>query len=397
MLGLALAVGCQNATPPTTAPTKEPADPPAATPPTTATPPVAAGPPKEWHQLDPAKHELPDSALIGKLDGTPFAPTATLTGVELTFRVAGTPTVGERAITLKLPRDRFPLTPARRMVRPTDDPGDERPEIEVVGLDAAGKPTRRLYLNGYALTYEFGPAAGSQLPGRIYLSLPDEAKSYLVGKFAAEVQRGPDERPTAADAPYIQGALTIIGMGEVEVGYVGAPGNQVVTDSVAVTPPAAGAPPGVMATSDTLKPRATALVRSVAGAWRYEHTGLPPGRYLVYARQADGPTAWEWVTLGEKGELDRPLTLDAKAAGRVTVTLPAGATGVVQLLPVDPQPDGAAIPDVALAYALKYEAKVESGKASFANVAPGRYTAKSGDKGVAVTVTAGQGATAEVK
>ena len=35
---------------------------------------------------------------------------------------------------------------------------------------------------------EFGPKTDGRLPGKIYICLPDEEKSVVVGKFEAEVK-----------------------------------------------------------------------------------------------------------------------------------------------------------------------------------------------------------------
>jgi glycerol-3-phosphate dehydrogenase len=46
------------------------------------------------------------------------------------------------------------------------------------------------FTNGYAMKLEFGPLASNKLPGKIYLSLPDEAKSCIAGTFTAEIRNG---------------------------------------------------------------------------------------------------------------------------------------------------------------------------------------------------------------
>ena len=42
---------------------------------------------------------------------------------------------------------------------------------------------------GYALKIAFGELAGNRLPGTIYLSTPDDEKSYVAGTFDAEIHR----------------------------------------------------------------------------------------------------------------------------------------------------------------------------------------------------------------
>jgi DNA-directed RNA polymerase subunit RPC12/RpoP len=45
------------------------------------------------------------------------------------------------------------------------------------------------YTGGYALRLEFGQLDHNRLPGKIYLGLPDDAKSYLLGAFSANVSK----------------------------------------------------------------------------------------------------------------------------------------------------------------------------------------------------------------
>jgi hypothetical protein len=53
----------------------------------------------------------------------------------------------------------------------------------------------QMFTNGFAMKLEFGKISGGKLPGKIYLCLPDEAKSCVAGTFTAEIQRFPLRRP----------------------------------------------------------------------------------------------------------------------------------------------------------------------------------------------------------
>jgi hypothetical protein len=48
-----------------------------------------------------------------------------------------------------------------------------------------------IFTNGFAMKLEFGTVYSSKLPGKIYLCLPDEAKSCIAGTFTAEIRNGP--------------------------------------------------------------------------------------------------------------------------------------------------------------------------------------------------------------
>ena len=45
-----------------------------------------------------------------------------------------------------------------------------------------------MFTNGFAMKLEFGAVSSNKLPGRIYLCLPDEAKSCIAGTFTAEIR-----------------------------------------------------------------------------------------------------------------------------------------------------------------------------------------------------------------
>jgi len=62
---------------------------------------------------------------------------------------------------------------ARVTVRWQDDSGAQKENYEA----------------GYALRLEFGQLANNRLPGKIYLCLPDEEKSYLLGTFNADARK----------------------------------------------------------------------------------------------------------------------------------------------------------------------------------------------------------------
>ena len=44
-----------------------------------------------------------------------------------------------------------------------------------------------MFMTGYTMKLEFGSASGKKIPGKIYLCLPDKAKSFVVGTFEAEL------------------------------------------------------------------------------------------------------------------------------------------------------------------------------------------------------------------
>lgn len=356
----------------------------------------AVTPPVAGHQLDAAKQVVPPTPATGSLDGTPFTPTeVTLTGTELTFAVLKPGDAGvARSLTIRLPAATNVAAGLKLTVASEVKPGEvsTAPVIEWFNL-SADKPSGYAHENGYALTLELAKREGGKQAGKLAVSLPDGAKSYLAGTFTAEARRAAGEPPGPDESPAVAGAVTIAGepKGDLEVGLIGQPAGQVVTESV--TLPVAG-PPGRF--SRTESPRPTTLALAAGGQFRYEHVKLPPGRYLVWARQTPGPTAWSWVTVTPNAVTDAPLTLDAKRAGKLTVTT-TQPTGTLRLFPKDG--DATPVPEVALGYALKLE--LPSDAKAFDNVPPGRYVLvgalKAGDEWDRKVVEVRPGETADVK
>jgi len=63
------------------------------------------------------------------------------------------------------------------------------------------KSAGRSFTNGYALKVMFGQASNRRMPGKIYLCLPDPAKSFVAGSFEAEIRKLPPPKPPPSKAP----------------------------------------------------------------------------------------------------------------------------------------------------------------------------------------------------
>jgi hypothetical protein len=64
------------------------------------------------------------------------------------------------------------------------------------------KSTTEHFNSGYALKVAFGTVTNGRMPGRIYLCLPDEAKSFVAGAFDAEIRKAePRRRPPRKTSP----------------------------------------------------------------------------------------------------------------------------------------------------------------------------------------------------
>jgi hypothetical protein len=389
-LVLAVAAGCGGGGPPpaepkaplTDASGPQPADPNKDTPP---------APPAELWVLDPDKHAVPDAAASGRLGGRPFAPQAEIQGDTLTFRALqdGRP---DRELTLKLSAELAKKAEGLKLtVKPDQPAGPEVPEVMTHVPDRKDPGPFVSYPNGYGLTLELGKRAGGKLPGKVYLALPGDDRSYLAGAFSADWVRPLTDPPGPDDAPFIQGKVNLAGGAgdDVRVGYVGAPKEGTVVLDILQMPVGT---PGVVGQSDHNKPRVTRLVAGDKDRpVRYEHTKLPPGRYLVFASLPNGPAAWTWVAVEPGAQLTADFTLDASKTGGLEVTLPAGTSGPVYLVPADdpakPLPD-LQVPTVAFSLGLTADPK--DNKASFGKLGPGKYEVRAGELAAAVEIAAGK-------
>ncbi|MEI6780362.1 MAG: hypothetical protein WCQ21_05505 [Verrucomicrobiota bacterium] len=63
------------------------------------------------------------------------------------------------------------------------------PRVFLRWKDAQQHSVTETITNGYLLKIAFGLATNSHLPGRIYICLPDEDKSFVAGTFDAEIRR----------------------------------------------------------------------------------------------------------------------------------------------------------------------------------------------------------------
>jgi hypothetical protein len=82
--------------------------------------------------------------------------------------------------------------------------GPDRPSAPPVGLrwrKAQQKSASRTFTNGYALKVVFGQATNKHMPGKIYLCLPDPAKSFVAGTFDAEIRKPSPPKPPGSRPP----------------------------------------------------------------------------------------------------------------------------------------------------------------------------------------------------
>jgi len=144
-------------------------------------------------RMDLADVRWPDTPAAGRIHRKSFLPDrAVLQGPVLVLR-QGPSTQPDIALVLLLP------VPGSR--------GLSGYELEVNAN--AAKPAPRVlirwkegdlqvsqsFTNSYAMKLKFDQFTNDTLPGRIYLCLPDNSRSFVVGTFAAETHNPPGSRP----------------------------------------------------------------------------------------------------------------------------------------------------------------------------------------------------------
>ena len=76
-------------------------------------------------------------------------------------------------------------------VAATDEVKVGAPHVHIHRIPTGEKlPKGMAYPNKFAMKLEFGKAKDGKIPGKIYVCLPDEQKSYVAGTFAIDNPKG---------------------------------------------------------------------------------------------------------------------------------------------------------------------------------------------------------------
>lgn len=141
-----------------------------------------------WTNKITKMKKIPDEDLTGKIDGLEFAlDKVTLSGGRLTFR-QGTEFFPDLELDMVLwTKTGEDVSGRKIVVNGSTRHGD--PSVTTRARRKGEKLPRTEFANEYLLVLEFGDynAELRVQPGKIYICLPDRAKSYLVGAFEAQV------------------------------------------------------------------------------------------------------------------------------------------------------------------------------------------------------------------
>ncbi len=133
-------------------------------------------PAAEW-TTDLGKMKSPDRPLAGKILGADFKPD------KVQFLNTG--------LALQSDNDRIHiflmLKPGKMLYEfaAEERPGPGVPSIHV-HIHSTKPPGITVYQTGYAMRLEFGAEKDGKIPGRLYLCLPDDRKSFLAGSFTLD-------------------------------------------------------------------------------------------------------------------------------------------------------------------------------------------------------------------
>jgi hypothetical protein len=90
---------------------------------------------------------------------------------------------------------------SKKTIEITPDRDPPMPKVTLRWKDAQDKAVTKTYPDGYAMRVEFGEAANGRIPGKIFISLPDDAKSFAAGTFVAEIRKPPAPKAKQPKTP----------------------------------------------------------------------------------------------------------------------------------------------------------------------------------------------------
>jgi len=364
--------------------------PPAPTPP-------APQPPVGWTQ-DLKQMRFPETAAAGKMHGQPFQPqtgeVSRVRGRFLTLRQGEefSPEVEVKILLSGGKGDTF--SGKSYEVAPDANPATAAEPLPPVTLFCKGQdpqnPEPVIFTSRYALRLEFGQESDGKLPGKIYLCLPDETKSYVAGTFSAEVEPDYSKPPRPDETPCVVGRIALPGKQEINVitGLVGLTADGTPVSNLTGTALVPDVETSV--SSATAPPQRSSLAQDAEAGCVCRHARLSPGRYLVFVGSGDRYIDWRWVEVKDKAPLTLDFALDPKAAGVLEVTLAKDAKDGVRLIPLD---EAGKVPDIKealslLSLAIKTDVPAKDGRVDLDGLRPGRYRAVAGAVEKDVTVKA---------
>jgi hypothetical protein len=341
----------------------------------------------EWN-MNVKSLEPPATPAMGRVGGGEFKPDRViLEADQLTLR-QGKEFFADREVKILLNGDNTTLEGKKFVVAPDQGFAGDTPHIHLSWKKPGEQlPQSEIFLDKYAMKLEFGTAQGAVLPGKIYLSLPDQAHSFVAGSFQIE--------SAAVNGGQVHGRVSFKGQAAKEysmtAGYVGSDATGKIQSGFVGTTIEPGG-------SGFVKSGGSRLDSKEKDGVSFRHVQIPTGNYLVYIGWSKRALAWRWVEVKDKTDTAVDLTVDPENVGDLEVTISAGSKERrVEILPLPGQGEAPVQPDKAIQVANQFagyfrelSATVPSGqdRVSFAGLAAGRYRVFAGKTGKDVEVTA---------
>lgn len=143
--------------------------------------------------------EIPEGRAVGSIHGSGFyCERATLRGGELNLR-QGASWPPDLGVTISLFANQGEELSGKTIEITAER--EKSPAVRLRWKDAQGKQVTSKIAGGYALRLVFGQAANGRMPGKLYLALPDDEKSFVGGTFDAEIQKRSPPKPKAPPKP----------------------------------------------------------------------------------------------------------------------------------------------------------------------------------------------------
>ncbi len=132
--------------------------------------------------------EIPSTPAKGEIHGKPFVvDSSSIENGVLTLRL-GKDVTADLEVIVMLSTPPWEV-PAGKSFKVTGAAGAGAPQI-VLAWKEAGQtaPSEQKFTDKYTLLLDFGQVKDNKLPGKIYLTLPDEVKSNVAGTFDADIK-----------------------------------------------------------------------------------------------------------------------------------------------------------------------------------------------------------------
>jgi hypothetical protein len=153
----------------------------------------------DW-SLELTKAVFPQTVASGRVHGSGFmCERAVLQGGTLTLR-QGKGSPPDLGLTIHLFAQQGEEL-SGKIIEITPDRAPPLPRVVVRWKDPQEKGATQSISHGYALKLAFGDALNGRIPGNIYLSLPDESKTFVAGSFNAEIKKPAPPKPKQPKTP----------------------------------------------------------------------------------------------------------------------------------------------------------------------------------------------------